>query len=112
MRTDTPISDRRRRARAIILQVIEDNVLGPVQTLPKGDILELRSKLRDAYPWGERRHWPYKVWCEEVRSALGYIVRKASRRPKPRRYRASQVMPSMREWAAARGLLADEEIAP
>ncbi len=77
MKTDTPISDRRRRARAIILQVIEDNVLGPVQTLPKGDILELRRKLRDAYPWGERKYWPYKVWCEEVRSALGFIVRKA-----------------------------------
>lgn len=26
--------------------------------------------LSDAYPWGERRMLPYKVWCEESRRAL------------------------------------------
>lgn len=31
----------------------------------------LRAALRDAYPCGERKYWPYKVWCDEVRRQLG-----------------------------------------
>lgn len=32
---------------------------------------ELRALLREAYPFGERAHWPYTVWLREVRRALG-----------------------------------------
>ncbi len=35
------------------------------------DIRVLRRLLRDAYPFGERRMLPYKVWCDEVQRALG-----------------------------------------
>lgn len=100
---------RRREARSIIMQVIEDHVHGPVQTLPREDVLELRRILRDAYPYGEKKHWPYKVWCEEVRSALGFPD------PKPRPYKkkpfrvaSHNIMPSMREWAKERGILVEE----
>ena len=31
----------------------------------------LRKALREAYPFGEREYWPYKVWCDEIRSQLG-----------------------------------------
>lgn len=31
------------------------------------DIKELKRRLRDAYPFSERKYWPYKVWCSEVR---------------------------------------------
>ena len=51
MKTATT-SPHRRKARAVIHQVIEDNVLGPVQLLPHDDVLELRVKLRAAYRKG------------------------------------------------------------
>jgi hypothetical protein len=28
---------------------------------------EIRKALTDAYPFGERRMWPYKVWLSEVK---------------------------------------------
>ncbi len=37
----------------------------------RADPKALRRALRDAYPAGERRYWPYKVWCDEVRRQLG-----------------------------------------
>jgi hypothetical protein len=33
-------------------------------------IAEFRKALRDAYPFGERAHFPYKVWCSEQKLAL------------------------------------------
>ena len=35
-----------------------------------GDEKKLREALRKAYPNGERRQFPYKVWCDEVRRQL------------------------------------------
>lgn len=32
---------------------------------------EIRKALREAYPFGERRMHPYKVWCDEVRRQRG-----------------------------------------
>ena len=40
------------------------------------DMKALRAALRDAYPFGERAYWPYKVWCDEVRAQLGLKKRK------------------------------------
>lgn len=31
----------------------------------------LRKALRDAYPFGERAHWPYKAWLAEIRAQIG-----------------------------------------
>jgi hypothetical protein len=31
----------------------------------------LKAKLREAYPFYERKYHPYKVWCDEVRRQLG-----------------------------------------
>lgn len=31
---------------------------------------ELKRALKDAYPFGERKHWPYKIWCNCVKRAL------------------------------------------
>jgi uncharacterized protein (TIGR02996 family) len=39
--------------------------------------------LRDAYPFGERRGWPYKAWLREQRIALGPKAGTASRMPPP-----------------------------
>lgn len=32
---------------------------------------QIRAALRDAYPFGERRYHPYKIWCDEVRRQRG-----------------------------------------
>lgn len=32
---------------------------------------EIRKAIRDAYPLFERKYWPYKVWCDEVRCQRG-----------------------------------------
>ena len=65
----------RQSAAPIIAKVIYD--FGPC-TDPNDK--ELRRKLREAYPWGERAMWPYKVWCDEVRRQLG--AKKRKRDPK------------------------------
>lgn len=36
--------------------------------------------LRDAYPFGERKYWPYKIWCKRVR-AWKAAVRAGRERP-------------------------------
>lgn len=51
---------------------------------PKAAGPELRRLLRDAYPWGPRRYHPYRIWCEEVRRALGLPRKKTSRSPRVR----------------------------
>jgi hypothetical protein len=32
---------------------------------------EVRAALRAAYPFGVRRHHPYRIWCDEVRVQTG-----------------------------------------
>lgn len=40
--------------------------------LPRdADLKAKRRALREAYPFGERRYHPYRMWCSEVRAALG-----------------------------------------
>ena len=45
-------------------------------------LAEFRKALKDAYPFGERAHFPYKVWCDEQKLALArfgkpeYVPRK------------------------------------
>jgi len=37
------------------------------------DIKLLRKKLRDVYPYGEKKYWPYKVWLSEIKDQIhGY----------------------------------------
>lgn len=42
-----------------------------VRRVGREDVRALRKALREAYPFGPRQHWPYKVWCDEVRAQLG-----------------------------------------
>jgi hypothetical protein len=35
------------------------------------DMKLLRKKLHEAYPFGERKYHPYKIWCDEIRRQLG-----------------------------------------
>lgn len=62
----------RSKARPIIIEVIKRNEFD--------DIKLLRKKLRAAYPFCERRYWPYKVWCDEIRVQLGLKIPKKDKR--------------------------------
>lgn len=42
---------------------------------------ELRALLHAAYPFGERHYWPYTVWCQCVREALGLPRRRQTVNP-------------------------------
>jgi len=35
---------------------------------------ERRKAVREAYPWGERRMWPYKAWCRAQREYLARFM--------------------------------------
>jgi hypothetical protein len=50
-------------ARPIIAQVLMDTT-GLSEK-------EIRSALREAYPWGERKYHPYKIWCDEIKVQRG-----------------------------------------
>lgn len=52
--------------------------------MPRADYCR---KLRDAYPFGPREYWPYKVWLEVQRAAIerrfpGTTTKLARRKPK------------------------------
>ena len=49
-------------AKATISSVIAENP-GPGGS-------ELKKLLQKAYPFGERRNHPYKIWCDEVKKTL------------------------------------------
>jgi hypothetical protein len=44
------------------MRVIEEN--------DDKSLREISAALRAAYPFGEMKHWPYKIWCRERRYQL------------------------------------------
>jgi hypothetical protein len=50
-------------ARPIIQKVLQEH--------QGKDEKEIRKALKDAYPFGERRYHPYKVWCDEIHVQMG-----------------------------------------
>ena len=57
----------RDRAKIRIADVIEE--------VGNKDKIKLKKALFDAYPFGLRKHFPYKMWCEEVRMILNPELR-------------------------------------
>lgn len=49
-------------AKRTIARVIQEN--------PDADYKTFKKKLKDAYPFGRREHFPYKVWCEQQKLTL------------------------------------------
>lgn len=70
MSNDGPGSHWRRTARSVIANAIEN---APADI--KDDIHKLFRHVSKAYPWGERRLHPYKMWCKEVRLARTILER-------------------------------------
>jgi len=52
------MSEWRNIANRVIAKTVKDNPGLPEQ--------ELRKKLSEAYPFGERRYHPYKIWLSEI----------------------------------------------
>jgi hypothetical protein len=59
--------------REISRPIIED----VIRTVGKDDPKALRKAISAAYPFGERRYWPYKAWLAEVKAQIGGM------RPRP-----------------------------
>jgi hypothetical protein len=69
-----------------------------IERVGREDMKALKKALREAYPYGERSHHPYKIWCSEVRYQLG-LKKRFERIPK---YGSKAVRP-----AAGQGSLFD-----
>lgn len=52
----------RAKAKQVIRQVMADH--------PKADPKELRRLVSEAYPFGERKYHPYRIWLDEVNRQL------------------------------------------
>jgi hypothetical protein len=55
-------SSWREESRKVIQTVMDQN--------PGLETAELKKLISAAYPFGERKHWPYQCWLSEVREAL------------------------------------------
>lgn len=42
-----------------------------VRRVGLADRKALREVLREAYPFGEREHWPYKAWIAKIKAQTG-----------------------------------------
>lgn len=73
-------------ARPIIAKAIAENLGKPEK--------EIRKALRRAYPFGERKYHPYKIWLDEIRVQLGLKTFHPSGRQS--RTKAEQTFPSDR----------------
>lgn len=70
--------------RSIAMRIVYETL----ERLPEGATFkEKRAALREAYPFGERAHQPYKVWLSECRRQL-----KLPARPKPSDKRNQMVL--------------------
>ena len=51
----------------------------------RGDMKLLKKKLREAFPWGDHRHHPWKIYYDECQRQLGLKppLRHSGRKPEP-----------------------------
>ena len=47
------------------------------------DVKALRKALRAAYPWGQRKYHPYRIWCSEIRRQLNPKCQRVARSAPP-----------------------------
>lgn len=85
-------SQWRRKAKAVITKVIRE--------VGSENLNELRRAISVAYPFGERRFHPYRIWVDEVRLQLaqfqppGKQVGRKKRKSRKRRGNAVEQIPS------------------
>lgn len=49
------------------------------------DTKAMRKAINEYYPFGERRRYPYKVWLEELKTALWNLEQESWRRKQPKK---------------------------
>ena len=54
----------RTASKRIISEIVQRN---------HGNIKMIRFELKEAYPFGERRYYPYKIWLQECQKAIGKV---------------------------------------
>jgi hypothetical protein len=59
-------------------------IYATIQAIGTEDVAALNKALREAYPFGEQRYWPYKVWCDEQRRILRKLHVPHGLRPRKR----------------------------
>jgi hypothetical protein len=85
------VSHWRRIAAPIIARVLADNAGRPEA--------EVRAALRAVYPFGVRRHHPYRIWLDEIRIQTGRrlvdppVRRLQGRQRPPRDARQQSLLP-------------------
>jgi hypothetical protein len=47
------------------------NIAGVLAATARQPSKQVRAALRAAYPFGERKHYPYKVWLDEIHVQTG-----------------------------------------
>jgi hypothetical protein len=70
------VSNWREISRAVIQEVKDAN--------PGATREELGRLCSKAYPFGIRKHHPYKIWCDEVNKQIGESIQKQRARQKQR----------------------------
>lgn len=50
-------------------------IRGVIEKQGTGDLDALEQAIRAAYPFGERKHWPYKVWLDAVNDTMSQLGR-------------------------------------
>lgn len=54
-------------------QIARDTITKVSQTIPDGTpAKERRRIISEAYPFGERKHWPYKAWLKAVSDHMAW----------------------------------------
>lgn len=46
------------------------HIVKVIDVVGRDDMKKLRRALCSAYPFGEKRWWPYKVWLSEIKRQL------------------------------------------
>ncbi|WFP48537.1 hypothetical protein PL263_10470 [Methylomonas sp. EFPC3] len=52
-------------------QTVAPIIADVIRAVGTDDPTKLRKALADAYPFGERKYHPYKVWRDEIKRQLG-----------------------------------------
>jgi hypothetical protein len=69
---------------------------------------EEKKALHDAYPFGERKMWPYKIWCNEIRrQKTGKDVPMESPRARPTKRETNLAYAKLCEWEGIYGKRAE-----
>ena len=67
----------RKTSELVIQQVInnflEEEGLKSLMEVSYDQRQELRRKISAAYPFGERKYYPYKMWLAEIKAQLGPV---------------------------------------